>query len=128
MQEQLDRVPAGELDPPCTACGGIQRSATVAFGQQLDRVVLRSAVQASDSCDVFLAVGTSLQVTPASSLCDVALRRGARLVVVNADATPYDDAADAVLRGRLGEILPLLVRGADARRRELTPDGATLPS
>jgi NAD-dependent deacetylase len=116
MQEQLDRVRAGESDPPCAACGGIQRSATVAFGQQLDPAVLRAAAEAARTCDLFLAIRTSLQVTPAATLCSVAARNGARLVIVNADATPYDDVADAVLRGTIGEILPRIVGEASRVR------------
>ncbi len=109
MQEQLDRVRAGEADPPCTVCGGMQRSATVAFGQQLDPEVLERALAAAYQCDLFLAVGTSLTVQPAASLCGVAQRTGARLVIVNAEPTNLDDRADAVLRGSIGDILPRLV-------------------
>lgn len=109
MQEVLDRVRSGEADPACLACGGIQKSATVSFGQALDPRVLAAAVAAAGSCDLFLAVGSSLVVQPAASLCDVAKDSGARLALVNAEPTPYDDVADAVLRGRIGEIVPRLV-------------------
>ncbi|HYG72062.1 MAG TPA: Sir2 family NAD-dependent protein deacetylase [Actinomycetota bacterium] len=112
MQEQLDRVRAGEPDPPCRACGGIQRSATIAFGQQLDLQVLRHAMGAANHADVFLAIGTSLMVEPAAHLCSVALDAGARLVVVNAQPTPFDDRADAVLREPIDEALPRLVAEA----------------
>ena len=113
MQEQLDRVRGGEADPPCTECRGIQRSATVAFGQSLDPDVLEAALEASRRCDLFLAIGTSLTVQPAASLCGYAQRAGARLVIVNAEPTPLDDRADAVLRGSIGEILPTLVPTGD---------------
>jgi NAD-dependent deacetylase len=109
MQHQLDRVRAGDPDPACERCGGIQRSATVAFGQSLDEGVLLAAFDAADSCDLFLAVGTSLTVMPAAQLCAVSKRAGARLVIVNAQATPYDELADAVLREPIGEVLPTLV-------------------
>jgi NAD-dependent protein deacetylase/lipoamidase len=109
MQEQLDRVRAGEADPPCVRCGGIQRSATVAFGQQLDPDVLQAAVLAARDCDLFLAVGTSLRVQPVASLCAIALDAGARLIIVNAERTPFDDRADAVVRGRIGDVLPALL-------------------
>ena len=109
MQEQLDRVRAGEVDPPCAACGGIQRSATIAFGQALDHDVLERAIKASTGCDLFLAIGTSLQVTPASLLCAMAQRTGARTVIVNAEPTPFDERADAVLRGRIGDVLSPIV-------------------
>ena len=109
MQAQLDRVRAGEADPPCTVCGGIQRSATVAFGQSLDPLVLEAALVASRRCDLFLAIGTSLTVQPAASLCGYAQRAGARLVIVNAEPTALDDRADAVLRGSTGDVLPSIV-------------------
>jgi NAD-dependent deacetylase len=109
MQEQLDWVRAGELDPPCARCGGIQRSATVAFGQSLDPSVLGAARAAAEACDVFLVVGTSLRVSPASHLCADALRAGDRLVIVNAEPTEYDPVAAAVLRDPIGDVLPAIV-------------------
>jgi NAD-dependent protein deacetylase/lipoamidase len=112
MQEQLDRVRAGEEDPACVVCGGIQRSATVAFGQSLDPDVLAAAVEAADTCDLFLAVGTSLTVQPVASLFAVAKRAGARTVIVNAEPTPADGYADAILRDPIGQVLPAIVRAA----------------
>jgi NAD-dependent deacetylase len=110
MAEQLARVTDETPDPPCELCGGIQKSATISFGQALDPDVIDRAVAAARSCDVFLAIGSSLTVHPAAGLCGVAVDAGARLVVVNAQPTPYDDAAYAVLRGSIGEILPALTR------------------
>ncbi|MGY2075257.1 SIR2 family NAD-dependent protein deacylase [Blastococcus sp. SYSU DS0828] len=109
MQEALDRVAAGEADPPCRSCGGILKSATISFGQLLEPAVVDAAVAAAGDCDVFLAVGTSLQVHPAAGLVDVAVRHGARVVVVNAEPTPYDDVADLVVREPIGTALPRLV-------------------
>ncbi len=109
MPAVLTRVDAGEPDPACLRCGGIQRSATVAFGQSLDAAVLARAVQAASTCQVFLAVGTSLQVQPAAGLCGIAVRHGARLVVVNGSPTPYDGVAHAVLRGDLTIVVPSLL-------------------
>ncbi len=110
MAETLARVDAGEADPPCPTCGGILKSATISFGQALDRTVLQRAYDAAGACDVFLAVGTSLTVQPAAGTCGAALQAGARLVVINAQETPYDDDAHAVLRDPIGEVLPALVR------------------
>lgn len=109
MRDALDRVERGEPDPACLACGGIQRSATVAFGQSLDPDVLAVAMTAARAADLFIAVGTSLTVQPAASLCTVARDAGARLVIVNAQPTPYDTVADAVLAAPIGEILPAIV-------------------
>lgn len=109
MQAALDRVRAGDPDPACEACGGILKSTTISFGQALDAGALRRAEEASADCDVFLAVGTTLGVHPAAGLAPMAKRLGAALVIVNAQATPYDDVADAVVRGSISEVLPQLV-------------------
>jgi NAD-dependent deacetylase len=108
MESILDRVRAGEADPPCELCGGIVKSATISFGQALKEDVVQACIDAAADCDLFLAVGTSLTVHPAAGLCDVAVRAGARLVIVNAQATPYDDVADALIGDPIGEVLPRL--------------------
>jgi NAD-dependent deacetylase len=109
MRENLDRVEAGEPDPLCLVCGGIQKAATISFGQPLKVDVLRAAQRAAQQCDVLLAVGTTLQVQPAAGLAQVAVAAGARLVIVNSDPTPYDGIASALLREPIGETLPRLV-------------------
>ncbi|NYI04817.1 SIR2 family NAD-dependent protein deacylase [Allostreptomyces psammosilenae] len=109
MREALDRVAAGEEDPPCHACGGILKSGTVMFGEALDPRTLGQAATVAGACDEFWAVGTSLRVEPAASLCRVAAESGARLVVVNAEPTPYDGLADEVVREPIGSALPRLV-------------------
>ena len=109
MADELERVSDDVPDPPCRQCGGILKSATISFGQRLDNDVLEAAAIAAESCDLFLAIGSSLSVRPAAGLCDVAVEQGARLVVINAEPTPYDGLAAAVLRGPIGEILPALV-------------------
>jgi NAD-dependent deacetylase len=110
MPEALARVDAGEPDPACPDCGGIQKAATISFGQSLRPDVLDAAIGAAVDCGLFLAVGSSLQVQPAADLCRVAVEAGARLVVVNAEPTPYDRVAAAVLREPIGAVLPRLVR------------------
>jgi NAD-dependent deacetylase len=109
MAEVLDRVDAGECDPPCVTCGGILKSATISFGQALDPVVLQRAFEAASSCDLFLAIGSSLTVQPAAGTCGLAVQSGARLVIVNAEPTPYDEYADAVLQAPIADVLPALL-------------------
>ncbi|WP_087925533.1 SIR2 family NAD-dependent protein deacylase [Streptomyces albireticuli] len=109
MAEALERVAAGDPDPACEACGGILKSATVMFGEGLDPRVLGEAVAVTKACDVFIAVGTSLQVHPAASLAGLAADHGARLVIVNAEPTPYDDRADELMREPIGTALPALL-------------------
>lgn len=107
--DALARLDAGEDDPACLECGGILKTATVMFGQNLDRDVLQAAVGAAQRCDVFVAVGTTLQVHPVAGLCDVAVRSGAELVIVNRDPTPYDAQATRIIRESISDALPILV-------------------
>lgn len=108
MEPVLARVRAGEEDPDCTECGGILKSATISFGESLVPEDLEAAQLAAASCDLFLALGTSLGVYPAAGLPELALRAGAGLVICNAQPTPYDGLAEAVRHEPLEEILPLV--------------------
>jgi NAD-dependent deacetylase len=108
MGPVLRRLRAGEADPPCLECGGILKSATISFGQPLVPRVIERAMRAVSEADLLLAVGTSLQVYPIASAVPVARDAGARVIIVNAEPTPFDDVADAVLRGRIGELLPAI--------------------
>ncbi|MET9334550.1 NAD-dependent deacylase [Streptomyces cellulosae] len=110
MEDALARLAAGEDDPPCVDCGGILKPATVMFGEALDPMVLGEAVAITKACTLFIAAGTSLQVHPAAGLAQVAVDHGARLIVVNAESTPYDDLADEVVREPIGTSLPALLR------------------
>ncbi|MEO6088789.1 MAG: Sir2 family NAD-dependent protein deacetylase [Umezawaea sp.] len=109
MAAALDRVRAGEADPACRTCGGVLRSATVSFGEPLDADVLRAARTAVLDCDLLLVAGTSLLVAPAADLVGLAVRAGAAVVVCNAEPTPYDEVAAAVVRDPVGRVLPELV-------------------
>ncbi|MEE1926907.1 Sir2 family NAD-dependent protein deacetylase [Streptomyces sp. TRM 70351] len=109
MAEALARVEAGEPDPACLLCGGVLKSATVMFGQSLDRKVLGRALAVARACEVFVAVGTSLTVQPAASLAGTAAEHGARLVIVNAEPTPYDELAEELVREPIGTALPALL-------------------
>jgi NAD-dependent deacetylase len=108
MQAALDRVAAGETDPSCVVCGGILKSATISFGQALDKQVLGRARDIALSCDLMLVAGSSLTVQPAAGLVGLAAKAGATVVVCNGSETPYDGFAAEVLRGPLGEVLPAL--------------------
>jgi len=112
MQKALDRVRAGEEDPKCRDCGGILKSDTISFGQQLVPEVIDRAMQVAGEADFFLAIGTSLQVFPVAGAVDIARNAGARVVIVNAEPTPFDSVADAVLRGSISEVLARAVTPA----------------
>ncbi|MEU4344889.1 Sir2 family NAD-dependent protein deacetylase [Nocardia sp. NPDC023852] len=109
MAATLERVAAGEPDPPCPDCGGILKAATVMFGQQMDHRTLTKATITAEASEIFLAIGTSLQVEPAASMCSIAVGSGADLVIVNADPTPYDVMATEVVREPIGTAVPRLV-------------------
>lgn len=97
-------------DPHCARCGGPLATDVVMFGEPLPSDVLDAAVEAAASCDVFLAVGSTLTVQPAASLTSVAAEAGARIVIVNAEPTPYDRLAETVDRRPIEVALPALVR------------------
>jgi NAD-dependent deacetylase len=109
MEPVLERLQAGEEDPSCLRCGGILKSATVSFGQDLVVADLDRARAAAAECDLLLAVGSTLTVSPACWLVPIAAKAGAQVVIVNAQPTPYDDLADAVLRSPISRVLPMIV-------------------
>ena len=106
MQETLLRLLTGEDDPPCSLCGGILKSDTISFGQNLVPEVIERAMHSAAEADCFIAVGTSLQVYPIAGAVPAAKSAGARVVIVNAEPTPFDDIADAVLSDAIGATLP----------------------
>jgi len=108
MELVLERVRAGEPDPRCRDCEGILKSDTISFGQQLVPEVIDRAMQAARETDFFIAVGTSLQVYPVAGTVDVARAAGAKLVIINAEPTPFDEVADAVFHESISEVLPQL--------------------
>ena len=116
MQKVLERVRAGEEDPKCRDCGGILKSDTISFGQQLVPEVIDRAMYAAGKADVFIAVGTSLQVYPIAGAFDIARSAGAKTVIVNAEPTPYDSMADAVIGGSISMVLPKIVQFGDGAR------------
>jgi NAD-dependent deacetylase len=109
MQKALDRVRAGEADPPCRDCGGVLKSATISFGQNLVPEVIDRTMQTARECDLFFAIGTSLQVYPIAGVVELASRATARIVILNAEPTPFDFLADAVFRDPIGAVLPRLL-------------------
>ena len=109
MEAILDRVRAGEEDPDCPECSGLIKSATISFGQSLVAEDLYRAQVAADEADLLVAIGSTLTVNPIASIVPRAVRNGASLVIVNAEATPFDELADAVVRGSISEVLPQII-------------------
>jgi NAD-dependent deacetylase len=109
MELLLDRVRAGETDPPCLECGGIVKSSTISFGQQLVEADLLRAMEAAVTCDVLLAIGSTLAVGPVNKMVSRADRQGVPVIIVNGSPTEMDDYASVVLRGQIADILPALL-------------------
>jgi NAD-dependent deacetylase len=122
------RVLAGELDPACrqpgahdgartstsngtSLCGGILKSATISFGQDLVPADLRRSELAAAHCDLLLAVGSTLGVYPAAGMVPIAARAGAAIVIVNGGPTELDALADVVVYGSISDVLPPMVAG-----------------
>ena len=110
MQKALDRVRAGEADPPCRDCGGILKSATISFGQNLVPEVIDAAMRVAGEADLFLAIGSTLQVYPVAGAVPLARAAGAKIVIVNAERTQFDDIAHAVFREPISKVLPELLQ------------------
>lgn len=108
IQQQLE---SGEADPRCPECGGILRSDTVLFGEQLPKAALEIAAKVSSVSDVMVVVGSSLVVYPAAQLPQIARQRGASLVIIDRAETALDEMADVVIRGEAGEVLSDLTAG-----------------
>ena len=109
-----ERVRAGEEDPACERCGGILKSATISFGQGLVGRDLERSDQAARTCDLLLAVGSTLGVYPIAGIVPTAKQAGARVIIVNGGETEMDGIADAVVRGSISEVLPVLLGGSGA--------------
>ena len=101
---------ANERAPDCPDCGGHIKTATISFGQAMPEQQMRRAEQLTLDCDLFLAVGSSLVVWPAAGFPLLAKRNGARLVIINREATEFDEIADLVVRDDIGTVLsPFIV-------------------
>ena len=99
------RIKSGDLAPECT-CGGYLKPDTVSFGQSMPAVELQRAVTLSNTCEVFIVVGSTLLVQPAALLPDYARRAGAFLAIVNLSQTPYDGICDVLIQEKAGVALP----------------------
>lgn len=108
----IDAIDGGDPDPCCPDCGGLVKSATVSFEQAMFPGVVEAAYELMEQADLVVVAGSSLQVYPAAGLPEVAVSRGARLVIVNAEPTPLDDLADLLVVGSAGQALGAAVDAA----------------
>jgi len=100
-----ERFEAAGSPPDCEACGGYIKTATISFGQAMPEAAMQRAEQLANTCELFLAIGSSLVVWPAAGFPLLAKRRGARLVIINRDPTDFDDVADLVVHADIGRTL-----------------------
>ncbi|HEX9455419.1 MAG TPA: Sir2 family NAD-dependent protein deacetylase, partial [Candidatus Binatia bacterium] len=89
--------------PTCDTCGGYLKSANVSFGQSMPIGAMQRAQQWTEEAEIFIVIGSSLQVQPAATFPVIAKRAGALLAIVNRDPTPLDDLADFVHNGAIGK-------------------------
>ncbi|QIK72352.1 NAD-dependent deacetylase [Propioniciclava coleopterorum] len=109
MAAMLARVEAGDPDPRCPECGGITRATVILFEEPLDREILDAAVELAEQADLVLAIGSSLTVHPVAGLVPYAFGHAAKVVILNAEETPYDYLASAIIREPIQDALPALV-------------------
>lgn len=109
IEEIQVRLESGDLDPQCEHCSGFIKPATVSFGQAMPETEMRRAYECASKCDLFLMVGSSLQVEPAASIPRVAHAAGAQLLFINRTDTPWDHLASVVFRENAGDVLHEIV-------------------
>ncbi|TFH42685.1 MAG: NAD-dependent deacetylase [Lysobacterales bacterium] len=105
LEPILEDFARDESLPVCGACGGMVKTATVSFGQSMPQAAMNRAEEETLSCDLFLAIGSSLVVYPAAGFPVLAKRNGARLVIINREPTDLDSLADLVLNDEIGPTL-----------------------
>lgn len=110
MVETLERVIAGDPDPRCLECDGILKSDTILFEEPLVPHVIDAAMTAAEECDLMLAIGTKLSVTPAANVVPRARANGATVVIINDQPTDGDRFAHGIVRGSISDFLPHLTR------------------
>jgi NAD-dependent deacetylase len=109
MEAFLERVRAGEVDPHCLDCGGIVKSATISFGQNLVESVIERALTTAAECDLLLCVGSTLAVGPVNRMVPIAAARGVPIVIVNGSPTEMDHRATVVVRAAISDVLPIII-------------------
>lgn len=109
-----DFIETGNI-PHCPKCGGILKPNVILYGEQLPMKILREAEQAARDCDVMLIAGSSLEVAPVSQLPLMALERGARLILVNYEATYIDQRASITIHDNVADVLPRLLEHLEGK-------------
>ena len=114
MNEAMERVISGQNPPLCLECGGVLKPNAVFFGEPLPRIPWEQSLELSQSADLFIAIGSSLQVSPANSLPDIAIKAGAKLIVINFTPTPFDLDAQILINHQIGEFSSAVIKLLDS--------------
>lgn len=104
LQESARHIEVRDQAPRCEECGGLVKAQVISFGQPMPQDKMIASVKAAMSCDLFVVIGSSLVVRPASDLPLVAQQAGARLAIINREATPHDSIADLVIHESITHI------------------------
>ena len=107
VRERMEQ--ANGCAPDCPACGGFIKTATISFGQAMPDAAMQRAQELALSCDLFLAIGSSLVVWPAAGFPLMAKRNGAKLIIINREPTEFDEVADLVVRQDIGTVLETFI-------------------
>src|SRR4030043_1384277 len=111
IEEIQTILETGNLDPHCDVCNGFIKPATISFGQSMPVKEILKEYECAFKCDLFLMIGSSLQVEPAASIPREAHRAGAKLIFINRTETPYDSLASVIFRENAGQVLGEMVEG-----------------
>ncbi|MBA4418899.1 MAG: sigma factor regulator FecR [Syntrophus sp. (in: bacteria)] len=110
------RIAQGEKAPRCEDCGGLLKPATISFGQSMPEQETAEASMRSETCDLFIVIGSSLVVHPAAYMPVIAKRGGAKLVIINRDETPCDTMADMIVKGQAGPTMAAILEKVKDRQ------------
>lgn len=114
-QEVYKRLESGEKAPLCNVCLGLLKPNTISFGQELNPRVLEDSLVWAKSCDLLLAIGSTLIVEPAASIPRIAKSNGAKLVIITLSQTPLDDCVDLKITDSAGKILSQAIEGLEKK-------------
>ena len=119
MEDVMERVISGENPPLCRECGGVLKPNAVFFGELLPHVPWQRSLELARAASLFITIGSSLQVSPANTLPDIALHGGAGLIILNLTPTPFDEDAELVVRQKIGEFSSAVLEILGASRHKI---------
>lgn len=109
MESVMERVIKGENPPICGECNGVLKPNAVFFGESLPNVPWEESVNLVDNADLFVSIGSSLQVSPANTLPNIAIKNHAKFIIMNIMETPYDQKASMVIRYKIAEFSKIVL-------------------